>query len=193
MPNSKSSDHPNQVLESVSAQVAEASTAASSGAGSEPCAAGHNSCGAAPALLMNSRPGRDRPVAGGSQVPQSLRSRGAGLPARLPRPVRTIVSKVRWTAEEYDELRHRAAEAHRRISPYLRECSLGRSPRVIPVVNRETAMEVARVGASLHLVARRLNERAGDDPTTDEIVAAVANVLEVLSQIRQELLRGPRR
>ena len=151
--------------------------------GSEPCGEGHRGGPSAPAL-MNSRP-IPRP-AGGSPIPPSLRSSGKGLPAKVDPLRRTITSKVRWTAAEYQELRRRAASARLDMSGYVRQCSLGRAPVTIPPVNAYAAAELARIGNNVSQIARRLRER--EEPSLDELALAYTEVVEAIREIHGRLI-----
>src|ERR1051325_1448222 len=105
----------------------------------------------------------------GRRRPGSLRSPG-GNPAHVSRAYKTAHYLLKMEPGDYEELRQRAADAKRSVASYLRECALGRPPRITPPVNLKSVAELSRVGNNLNQIARRLNERTGDDPSVDELV-----------------------
>lgn len=158
--------------------------------GTTPSAEGH--ADGASACAVDTPPGMGPFFPAGSKGPHSPRSRRQGLPAKVKKLRRTITSKVRLTAAEHHELQHRAAEAKLDGSTYLRLCALGRPPRIVPPVNAETFVELTRIGNNVNQIARRLNERSGDDPTTQELVLAYNTLLLLIKDIYCGLIGGRR-
>lgn len=99
---------------------------------------------------------------------------GPGL--RPDRDRRRQVFSVSANRGEEAEIRRRAQKAELDAATYLRNAGLGASFTIVPQVNREQWIELARTTSNLNQIARALNEgRLGVDAK------------EVLVEVRKEL------
>jgi hypothetical protein len=118
----------------------------------------------------------------GAHVATLSRAGGRRFPSKVRKPRRTSRLEVRLTPAEHAELRNRAKEAKLRPSAYLRASILGQVPRIVPAANPDIARALSRVGNNVNQIARRLNERSGEDPTRDELVEAYTELWGLIRQ-----------
>lgn len=81
----------------------------------------------------------------------------------------------------------RATDARLKASAYVRRSVLGRPVKVVPPVNEQAIVELCRIGNNVNQVARRFNERNGDDPRAEEIVAFCADIVALMRRMHMEL------
>ena len=72
---------------------------------------------------------------------------------------------------------------------YLRAAALHRLPPIIPAVNREQWLELARAAANLNQIARHLNEGwQGDGERIGKVLAELACCLRLVGRVRNGLI-----
>lgn len=98
-----------------------------------------------------------------------------------PKRHRDRIVSVRYYAEEWDRVLARAAECGLPPSRYVRERSLGESPRARPgAADRTLNRHLSRLGNNLNQIARRLNSYQPVAQT--EILETAALIRSTLEQ-----------
>lgn len=89
---------------------------------------------------------------------------------------RTHNASVRFTPEEWQQIKARAVECGITPSRYLRELGLGSRPRARPgAINRQAVYHLARIGNNLNQIARLGNSF---------VPVPASQVREVLEELR---------
>ena len=98
---------------------------------------------------------------------------------------RAVMLTVRLTGAEHAQLGHAAKDHNTTMSSLGRNLLLGRIPP--PIIDREFAQELGRVGNNLNQIARNLN--AGGYPPSEGIQVELRNIKELLLRVQEELRR----
>jgi len=100
-----------------------------------------------------------------------------------PEQARSTVVPIRLTQIERDELQSKARDASVSLSEYVRRAAFLRRlpPRSVPEVNRETYVELARVGNNLNQLMRAIHEGR----VQVLLPEALAQVQDVLTQFKE--------
>ena len=108
---------------------------------------------------------------------------------------RGVSVRVWVTPAERDQLAEVARDMGLALSSYLRRMVFDRPLppprqrlRPIPEVNRETYVALGRLGSSLNQIARRMNERGGEDDDTGTVLKVLDHLADALVQVRTEVV-----
>lgn len=120
------------------------------------------------------------------QARRKKRGKG-GRPRIAPESVRNRTVGVCVNALEQDILHRHADSAGLSVSEWMRRIALSRYlPRtVMPEINRETYLQLARIGSNLNQLAKLAH--AGNVVSTD---ALLTEAIQTVRQIQRELCGG---
>lgn len=113
-------------------------------------------------------------------------------PARRgPRPLpaaqlRRHTVSARLSAAELEELDRRREPVRMQRGQYLREAALNRLPPVVPEINRDAWLDLARTAGNLNQLARRLH--AGQGAPAGELERTLAECRQLLVEVRDGLI-----
>jgi len=105
---------------------------------------------------------------------------------------RTLRYELRLTPVEKESWTKKAAAVGIDLSEYIRRCVERRTiPSVIPEVNRQTAVELGRIGVNLNQLQRAMNTALASGQfisNVDESLAVVQEVKEAVKELQREFL-----
>lgn len=108
---------------------------------------------------------------------------------------RGVSVRIWVTPAERDHLAEVARDMGLPLSSYLRRRALDQPMppprerfRPIPEVNRETYVLLGRVGSSLNQIARRMNERAGEEDDASTVVRVLDHLADAMVQVRAQVI-----
>jgi hypothetical protein len=96
-----------------------------------------------------------------------------------------VILTVRLTDAEHAHIGAAAKDHNTSLSALGRTLLMGQIPP--PMIDREFAQELGRVGNNLNQIARNLN--AGEYPPSDGIQVELRNIRELLLRVQEELRR----
>jgi hypothetical protein len=106
---------------------------------------------------------------------------------------RTVRYELRLTPVEKESWSVKAAAVGLDLSEYIRRCVERRqiTTTIQPEVNRQTAVELGRIGVNLNQLQRAMNTSVASGqfiPNVDESLAVVQEVEKVVKELQRELL-----
>lgn len=98
---------------------------------------------------------------------------------------RAVILTVRLTDAEHAHIGAAAKDHNTSLSALGRTLLIGQIPP--PMIDREFAQELGRIGNNLNQIARKIN--AGGYPPSDQIHAELRDIRALLLHVQQELRR----
>jgi hypothetical protein len=110
---------------------------------------------------------------------------------------RKITYRVRFAADEYEEIKRKAGQARISIADFIRRAAIGRQVRTYkppPPVNRELYQELSAIGVNLNQLVRGINtaNKAGAlvkiNADITETVASIRDAIAAIEQAQRDIL-----
>ena len=113
--------------------------------------------------------------------------------SRVRIKTRTVRYELRLTPVEKESWSVKAAAVGLDLSEYIRRCVERRqiTTTIQPEVNRQTAVELGRIGVNLNQLQRAMNTSVASGqfiPNVDESLAVVKEVEKAVIELQRELL-----